>query len=137
MRSAPRRTERLGGEPASLFVDSGGWIALASVRDQVSIDQVTLTVVPGTGFQSVPSQINGQTNRSYQTVLYIQSSAPGPVLGGLRVSSTAQIPMTVLVNPNVAPVQIIGCNAAGMDGALEASLCGDFWLCVSVSLLRS
>ena len=34
MRSAPRRTERLGGEPASLFVDSGGWIALASVRDQ-------------------------------------------------------------------------------------------------------
>jgi len=34
LRSAPRRTERLGGEPASLFVDSGGWIALASVRDQ-------------------------------------------------------------------------------------------------------
>ena len=33
MRSARQRIEHVGGEPASLFVDSGAWIALASARD--------------------------------------------------------------------------------------------------------
>src|SRR6266571_138082 len=33
-RSARKRIEHVGGEPASLFVDSGAWIALASARDQ-------------------------------------------------------------------------------------------------------
>src|SRR5213592_1972864 len=31
--SAPKRPRPVGGEPASLFVDSGAWIALASARD--------------------------------------------------------------------------------------------------------
>src|SRR3989440_1308304 len=34
LRSARQRIEHVGGEPASLFVDSGAWIALASARDQ-------------------------------------------------------------------------------------------------------
>jgi len=33
LQSAPKRPRPVGGEPASLFVDSGAWIALASARD--------------------------------------------------------------------------------------------------------
>src|SRR2546428_1140278 len=34
LRSARQRIEPVSGEPASLFVDSGAWIALASARDR-------------------------------------------------------------------------------------------------------
>src|SRR2546426_899857 len=48
LRSARQRIEHAGGEPASLFVDSGAWIALASARDQHHADADSLFRIAAT-----------------------------------------------------------------------------------------